>query len=49
MTYVVEGKTFGNSKQAENYAKALSIAELRGVEIKRVPIPYKTARIILVL
>lgn len=49
MTYVVEGKTFGNYKKAEQYARAISIEESRGVKIERVPIPYKTTKIILVL
>lgn len=49
MTYIVEDKTFGSYKKAEQYARAISIAESRGVEIERVPIPYKTTKVILVL
>lgn len=47
MTYKVEGKTFTKSKEAMQYAKAMSIAEHKAVEIKRSPVPYKSKQYIL--
>lgn len=46
MTYIVEGKTFTKSKEAFQYAKALSMTEMRAIEIKRNPIPYKHVQLI---
>lgn len=47
MTYRVGGKTFTKSKEAMQYARALSITERRAVEIKRSPIPYKNKQYVI--
>lgn len=49
MTYRVGDKTFTKSKEAMQYARALSITARRAVEIKRSPIPYKTKQYVITI